>query len=526
MECVYSVSNRVGRPRGIKNKKTLDRLGKATADSRPQTEGNNTGSVEEDSMPESNDALHDVFNPARMPPELSELQPRMGVNQPGGPALASAPANVGLTPEIDALNLSLHANDAPLLPMVDSTAPWPTFRELADFSTSENVVPTYDYTARSPPPMLDPASWDLAAFAQSQSVSFASHFHQMTPPASSTVSSDCSGGLRPDPRGLDTASTSRARPMQDPTPRLFRSVGARGSSSMMPPPLSSGLAWPKKTAEEAPPCCNCLERHAGLLLRLKELEAQQQPQPRIDVLLVFAKNGIEAWQSLIDCSTCQENEDEEALQLAAMCIRVFVRSLRRLSRSDEHNFDCYYGSTHSNNNTLLRNDSTNRSRGKNANQTGGSETPHDSRQKTAHHHHHRRSWAAAAATDPSTTAPSSSGARTKLGMFEITGSDRAVVGKVMLSRTLQQIQIVLVGLKQRASRGFEPAHRMLSDAAAELLEDVEDEEEEAEGEGEGNAGYFVLGFLNSLEAMVLALRRDIHQDLNPALDGGGGTAYN
>ena len=87
-------------------------------------------------MPESNDALHDIFNPSSMHPELLDLQPRIEVNQPSGPCL-SAPPSTTLTQDIDALNLSLPASDAPLLPLVDSTAPWPTFRDLADFSTSD-----------------------------------------------------------------------------------------------------------------------------------------------------------------------------------------------------------------------------------------------------------------------------------------------------------------------------------------------------------------------------------------------------
>ena len=311
-------------------------------------------------------------------------------------------------------------------------------------------------------------------------------------------------------------------------------MSARGS--MMPPPRS-GSARQKQTVKV--PSCNCLERQAGFLLRLKELEAQQEP--RIDVLLVFAKNGIESWQSLIECSICQENDDEEALLLTAMSIRVFVRSLRKLSQSKEHNFDC--GPT----DPLPRNDTGEiSSRSNNCDPAGGgslgTESAHDKRRTS-----HRHGWAATGSQGTrvyhSSTSPSS--AKTKLGMFEITGSDRTVVGKVMLSRALQQIQIVLVGLKQRAGSeqrssssssqpyqpcmDFEQVRRlgMMGDeneAAAEFLEDFEGEDDEENG----HVG-FVLGFLIRLEAMVLALRRDIHVELNPALDGGGGgggTTYN
>lgn len=377
---------------------------------------------------------------------------------------------------------------------------------------------TYDYTTRSPSPIIDPGPLELGAFAQP--ASFGSRFPQMTPLTSSTVRSDNSGGLRPELRNFDTATTSRPGLMQDPTTQ-FRSAGARGS--MMPP--LTGSARHTKTAKV--PTCNCLERHAGLLLRAKDLEAQQHP--RIDVLLVFAKTGIEAWQSLLDCSICQENEDEEGILLTAMSIRVFVRTLRKLTQNNEH-----YGST----NTLARDDTRDTSsRGRNRNQTSGSslsnETAHDKRNSTNPH-----GWAATGSQDTRDhhSSTSASGARTKLGMFEITGSDRTAVGKVMLSRTLQQIQIVLVGLKkrtgseQRSQRyrrpmDFEQVHRLRmmgdeSEAAANYLEDVESEDDEENG----TVG-FVLRYLKSLETMVFALRRDIHLELNPAFDGGGGTTY-
>ena len=361
--------------------------------------------------------------------------------------------------------------------------------------------------------MADPGSLELGTFAQS--ASFGSQFHQMTPPASSTVSSDSLSSLRPEPRKFDTATTSRPRLPQDPMTR-FRSAGPRGS--MIAPPSSSiGQA---KAAET--PTCNCLERHAGLLLRIKDLEAQQQL--RIDVLLLFAKSGIEAWQSLSDCSICQENDDEEALLLTAMSIRVFVRSLRKLSRSTEHNFD--YGSG----NPLPRNDTPETSsRGRNSNQTGVSslsnESAHDNRNPT---YGHGRAATGPQGAQPYHSSTGTSSARTKLGMFEITGNDRNVVGKVMLSRTLQHIQIVLMGLKQRAGSeqrsqryqprmDFEQAHHFGMMDGENGAEDIESEDDEESGDGG-----FVLGLLTRLEAMVLALRRSIQLELNPAFDGGGG----
>ena len=278
------------------------------------------------------------------------------------------------------------------------------------------------------------------------------------------------------------------------------------------------------------PTCKCLGRHAELLLRLKDLEAQQRP--RIDVLLVFAKTGIEAWQSLIDCSVCQENDDQEALLLTAMCIRVFVRSLRTLCQSNEHNFDG--GSA----NILPRNNiRPASSRDRNCNLTGSSTFSSKSAHvKRKSDYRHELAATGSLGTRPHHSSTSTTNARTKLGMFEITGSDRTVVGKVILSRALEQIQIVLVGLKKRAAfeqrdqrnqppMNFEQACQLgmmnhESEAAADFAGATEAEDDEEHG----NIG-LLMGFFNSLEAMVLELRRDLHVDLNPALDSGGGAAY-
>lgn len=125
------------RPRGIKNKKTLNPLSKAD-EPRSQIE-NYTDSIEKDSMPKSNEVLHDVSSPNSIHPELSELQIQKGANQPNGPPL-SASSSVNLTPDNHTLSFSLPASDASSLSMADSTALWQTFRELADLSTTEVML--------------------------------------------------------------------------------------------------------------------------------------------------------------------------------------------------------------------------------------------------------------------------------------------------------------------------------------------------------------------------------------------------
>ena len=319
-----------------------------------------------------------------------------------------------------------------------------------------------------------------------------------------------------------------------PQPQLLRDSGSFFPTSGIQDnsiPTSIGDRKSSKPLKAAN--CECLERHADLLLRFKDLQAQQNP--RIDVLLVFAKKGIEAWQSVITCSYCQENDNQEVLMLTAMSIRIYVRSLRRLSLDDDSDFT--FDTAHSG---LQKSPSSRNSPHLPMNGAGNTRNARDQRASD-----YRRGPAATNSQDTSThgSPNNTSNARTQLGMFEITGTDHKVIVKVMLSRTLQQIQIVLAGLKQRAgSEKFwqgSPSHQgqryrhQLDLEQVRRMGFMSDEKEIAEftGDLEGNTGKdenemsFMFGLLNDLEAMVLRLRRDLQVELNPALDSAGAPYY-
>ena len=533
MQCVYSVSNRIGRPRGTKNKKTLDRLNKA-GESEQQNQ-RKAEPAEDETMQGQNDAAQEVFSSGGMHPQLSELQTQMGTNQPCGPLSA------GITPDLDTLDLSLPDGDDSLLAMLDSTASWPIYNDLAGFSTSgvrllqnmcsrvlmgkQNSASSHDFSTRSPSPTFDIAPMDLGAFSSTSS--FGSPLRHITPLTSSnSASSDSSSHFLQQAKQFDSATAAPSRLMQDPTAR-YPTPNSKGNST----PASTGGRRSPRTVNGA--ACNCLERHTDLLLRLKEFQAQ--PNPRIDVLLVFAKRGIEAWQSLISCFHCQENDDQEVLMVTAMSIRIFVRSLRRLSLSNDHNLD------HESSPSAVQNLGTS-SRSNNRLQVTGNDSSGNPRGKRNSDYHCGpavpNSQGASTYGSPANT----SSAKTKLGMFEIIGNDRIVVVKVMLSRTLQQIQVVLSGLKQRAtsehrwqgSPGEQRRHyrrpmdleqvRRLGfmgkeNGGAEFAGEAEDEKVEEDDTG------FVLGLLSGLEAMVLVLRRDLQTDLNPAIDSGAAAYY-
>ena len=84
----------------------------------------------------------------------------------------------------------------------------------------------------------------------------------------------------------------------------------------------SGQSFPSNS-------CHCLEHHADLLCRLKELE-QKHIIPRIDVVLVSAQQALVPWKNVIECRICRNDDNQEVLLLSAMSIRSVLRRLQCL----------------------------------------------------------------------------------------------------------------------------------------------------------------------------------------------------
>lgn len=133
MECVYSVSNRAGRPRGTRNKRTFERLGKSSSSG--QHEQNNAGNVEENAIPQQEAIEKDSSDPGSRSTRLPELRTQMETSQSIEQSF-HAPTSAGLIQDIDALDHSFPPNDESLLAMMDPMAGWPLYNDLAGFSTS------------------------------------------------------------------------------------------------------------------------------------------------------------------------------------------------------------------------------------------------------------------------------------------------------------------------------------------------------------------------------------------------------
>ena len=83
--------------------------------------------------------------------------------------------------------------------------------------------------------------------------------------------------------------------------------------------------------------CNCVQNHAELLCRLKDLE-QRHTMPRLDIVLSAAQQALVPWKEVIECRVCQNDDNQEVLVLSGMSIRTILRALSPLCIEYYNNF--------------------------------------------------------------------------------------------------------------------------------------------------------------------------------------------
>ena len=83
--------------------------------------------------------------------------------------------------------------------------------------------------------------------------------------------------------------------------------------------------------------CNCVQNHAELLCRFKDLE-QRNTMPRLDVVLSAAQQALVPWKEVIECHLCQNDDNQEVLVLSGMSIRTILRALSPLCVDYYNNF--------------------------------------------------------------------------------------------------------------------------------------------------------------------------------------------
>lgn len=142
--------------------------------------------------------------------------------------------------------------------------------------------------------------------------------------------------------------------------------------------------------------CNCVQNHAELLCRLKDLE-QRHTMPRLDVVLSAAQEALIPWKEVIECSICQNDDNQEVLVLSGMSIRTILRALSPLCID-------YYNNFISSGEAIRR-------------QQPAVRTPDDM--------------------------------KSTIGCYQITGEERMAVTDLLISRCLDQVKLTLACFKTR-----------------------------------------------------------------------------
>ena len=158
--------------------------------------------------------------------------------------------------------------------------------------------------------------------------------------------------------------------------------------------------------------CHCLEHHADLIYRLKELE-QKHIIPRIDVVLVGAHKALVPWKNVIECRTCRKEDNQEVLLLSAMSIRSVLRRLQSLLMESRGQLPLSGASS-----------------------PGDTFSQQASPVLSSHSNHSRHN-------------SNNDDLRSTIGIYEITGEERTAVTDLLVSRTLDRIRYTLLRFKER-----------------------------------------------------------------------------
>ena len=329
--CSYSVSNRIGRPKGTKNKRTLDRMSRKRSGASDKSDSGQASPVQaQTSMASLTNGTGN--NLASM--DKSSIES----------VLAAGLDDASSFPGSEAFG-----------PLSDDLAPWYDF---GDFAASSPFTQQPSPTA----PYLNEESHSYSS-VDSAYVSPASIFTNRGGFASALEPSKLLGNMDAETNGI-----------QDVTALTPLSISASSTT------------------------CNCVQNHAELLCRLKELEQRHaHAQPRLDVVLSGAQQALVPWKSVVECRVCRHDDNQEVLILSAMSIRTVLRSLQSLCSE-------YYNSVVSGQDIYARQGAT-------------------------------------------TDIPD--GMQSAIGMYEITGEERMAVKDLLISRTLDKMKYTLACFKER-----------------------------------------------------------------------------
>ncbi|CBX98936.1 similar to SirZ [Plenodomus lingam JN3] len=368
VECVYSHAARIGKPKGSRNKKTLERLRQAKAMSRPEeTQGEETtsltavdasqaincralsGSTRRDSSPLP--PPHSDTDSAEGGAE-EELLDQEERDEAEKPPLVENPPNLNPLEQIsppreDFLDLLAHSSllnntqhdlQHPTADMVpDGLAGFPHASTSAADDLSWMTSPTKSLLSTTFPAIEDDlqdlqdpflcSSWRSACLPPSSSRS-SFHFPRFNHFAEDTM-------------GLEYASGMDAtRSLGDPPHAMARagsfSTSGPGSSQEGSHFLSSRHSQSSGMYQPVPkrPSCSCLKLQASALCRI-HLVDRSHADMRGDTVLATASTILDSCNALILCPSCAT--DYKFLLLAIMTVRILLCWLRGLSATRTQN---------------------------------------------------------------------------------------------------------------------------------------------------------------------------------------------
>jgi len=300
--CLYSTSNRKGRPKGTKNKKTNDKLD----ENRVASVGNST------------------------PHDSSEIVP--GDKEAENEELSNVSTN--MEPEIASTDILANGNFSHFPSMFD------------DFDASTWGSTTYDFLGNN-------------FFVGPQ----------------------------------EDLNTGRISASMNSSSRELQLVHLERAARSFPSSTASSTTVTNSAANTN--TCSCLNDHAELLCRLKELD-QKNSLPTLDVILVGVQHCLNPWKALIKCRVCRRNEDQEVMLLSALTLRLVLRRLLDFCASQR---------SEDKNTTMIN-------------------------------------------TDQMVDAPGSE-TRCTVGMYELQGDEKALMMDTLLWYTLRRVKCAIITLQER-----------------------------------------------------------------------------
>ncbi|KAJ9620676.1 hypothetical protein H2204_012231 [Knufia peltigerae] len=446
--CVYSQSNRAGRPKGTRNKKSSDNT---KADhGRSESNGSSRTSLSKSySSSSSGSSINAHTNSYPDPRNISVPSNQLNASsyqfpEPSSSSLSSFASGLSspLTPHLDLRGQ--HQKCVSSLPF--------DFNPGHDFPTFSSSIhdPAAVYQHSFPFPMIandlsvdpmdlcsgfnpdagagDMHSCGMQIFPDNFPLSTEADFSAMSP--SQILRDSILQSIEQDDIGFSSSSGITSEPLSKTTTNSNSTESkcstncnsAGGSPAMLQPWFSNessgmsasdadGLALafspllaPNSHASLDENRCQCLHRHAKLLAHLQELLKGLSELP-VDVVLNGVEQGLKSWDTYLQCRICQQDQHREVLLLSAMSIRAVTRLLQGASR-----------------------------------RMFSQSNPHDWM-----HGHNSKSQQV-------DFPPKQGDTKFTLGSYEIKGEESLLVLGVVFSRILAKIQIVLASLKKSLPR--------------------------------------------------------------------------